>query len=72
MATTFIKRKANTLTAGWDNKIEDTSLNCMIAETIARVCEADPEGGNWCVDGHKMNVWVDNFVYLNFMVYQPL
>ena len=20
---------------------------------------ADPVGGNWCVDGHEMNVWVD-------------
>ena len=31
----------------------------MIAETVTRVHEADPVGGNWYVDGHKKKVWVD-------------
>ena len=40
-------------------KLRNVSLNCMIAEIVARVRETDPVGGNWHVDGHKMKVWVD-------------
>ena len=59
VATAFIKLKASTLTTGWDDKVEDVSLDYMIAETVIRVCEADPVGGNLCIDGHKMKIWID-------------
>ena len=38
--------------------MEDASLNCMIAETVARVHEADPVGRKWYVEGHKRKVVV--------------
>ena len=46
VATAFIKRQANVLTKNW-------------AETIASVFQSDPVGGDWCVDGNEMKVWVD-------------
>ena len=31
----------------------------MLAETMARVCDSDPVGVDWCVESNEMNVWVD-------------
>ena len=51
--------KGKCISTRWDNKVEDASLNCMITETVARVCEAGSIGGNWYVNGHKIKVLVD-------------
>ena len=54
-----MKCQASVLTKNWDEEVRDASLHCMLAETMAGVCELDPVGGNWCIDGNKMKVWVD-------------
>ena len=43
---------------GWDDKVTDVPLT-TITEIIARVCQADPVRGTWCVDGPELDVWVD-------------
>ena len=59
MAVTFIKRLATTVTKGWDDRIKNASLCQILAETLTRVREADPVGGNWCMDSKEITVWVD-------------
>ena len=59
MAVAFIKRLATAVTKGWEDKIKNTSLCHILAETLTRVREADPVGGNWCMDGQEITVWVD-------------
>ena len=59
MAVGFIKRPATAVTKGWDDRIKNASLCLILAETLTRVREADPVGGNWCMDGKEITVWVD-------------
>ena len=59
MAVAFIKRLATAVTKGWDDRIKKASLSQILAETLTRVREADPVGGNWCTDGKEITVWVD-------------
>ena len=59
VAVTFIKRLATSVTKGWDERIKNTSLCHILAETLTRVREADPIGENWCMDSKEITVWVD-------------
>ena len=59
VAVVFIKRRASDVTAGWDDKIDDASLNTMIKEILTRVHKEDPEQGRWCVNGQAFSVGVD-------------
>ena len=59
VATAFIKRHANTVTAGWDDETHDPQLRSMLLDTMARVHQNDPVRGEWCVDAKELNVWVD-------------
>ena len=47
------------MTKGWDDRIKNVSFSQILAETLTRVREADPVGGNWCTDGKEITVWVD-------------
>ena len=46
VAVAFIKRLATAVTKGWDDRIKNASLYHILAETLTRVQEADPVGGN--------------------------
>ena len=59
VAAAFIKRRAEDMTKGWDDKVTDVPLTTMITEVVARVCQEDPVRGKWCVDGLVLDVWVD-------------
>ena len=57
-ATGVLKRRANAVTKGWDDIVDDDSLKQMMAETLTRVRRSDPAWGEWHVSGHKLNAWV--------------
>ena len=59
VAASFIKRRAADVTRGWDDEVTDVPLTTMITEVVARVRQKDPVRGKWCVDGPKLDVWVD-------------
>ena len=59
VAVAFLKRLATAVTKGWDDRIKNTSLSQILAETLTRVRETDPIVGNWCTDGKEITVWVD-------------
>ena len=59
VAVAFIKRRASDVTAGWDDKIDDTPLNIMIKEVLTRVRKEDPARSKWCVDSQALSVWFD-------------
>ena len=59
VAVAFIKRLATAVTKGWDDRIKNASLCHILAETLTRVREVDPVGGNWCMDSKEITVWVD-------------
>ena len=59
VAAAFIKHLTTAVTKGWDDRIKNASLSQILAETLTRVREADPVGGNWCTDGKEITVWVD-------------
>ena len=59
VAVAFIKRLAMLVTKGWDDRIRDASLCHILAETLTRLWEADPIGGNWYINGKEIIVWVD-------------
>ena len=59
VAIAFIKHLATAVTKGWNDRIKNASLSHILAETLTRVQEADPVGGNWCMDGKEITVWVD-------------
>ena len=42
VAMTFIKWRASDVTAGWDDKTDNTPLNTMIKEVLIRVHKEDP------------------------------
>ena len=46
VAVAFIKRLATAVTKGWDGRIKNAFLSQILAETLTRVREADPVGGN--------------------------
>ena len=59
VAVVFIKWRAFDITAGWDDKIDDTPLNTMIKEVLTRVHKEDPARGKWCIDSQALSIWVD-------------
>lgn len=44
---------------GWDDTVNDNSLNQMMARVVTKVCQDKPAYGDWCVARHKLNSWVD-------------
>ena len=54
-----MKRKANSSTRTWDEKIYDESLRAMMEDTVRRVKQNDPANGRWDVVGEEATVWVD-------------
>ena len=59
MAVAFIKCLATAVTKSWDDRIKNASYSQILAETLTRVREADPVGGNWCTDSKEITAWVD-------------
>ena len=59
VATAFLKRRANAVTTGWDDEVEDPPLRRMLEEIIVRAAQIDPTHGDWCVNGRDVTVWVD-------------
>ena len=58
-AAAWLKRRANTLSAGWDDPITDTVLRSQVDQVAARVKSADPATGPWCVTGESLIVCTD-------------
>ena len=59
IATVFVKRRANTLTTGWDDETQDPMLRRMLDEIVMRSSQTDPARGDWCANGLEVTVWVD-------------
>ena len=57
---TVSKHQASVVTKRWDDEVRDAYLYHMLAETMTRVCEEDPVGGEWWMDGNEMKVSVDS------------
>ena len=53
------KRRASSVTKGWDNEAREIILQLMMSETIGSVLQDDPACGDWCVDSKELNIWVD-------------
>lgn len=58
-ATAFLKRRVNSLSSSWDERILDEGLLQMMQELVQRVREKDPAAGRWNVDGGEATVWAD-------------
>ena len=56
VAVAFIKRLATAVTKGRHDRIKNASLCHILAETLARVREADPVEENWCMDSKEITV----------------
>lgn len=59
VAVSYIKRRANEATEGWDDPITGDSVREMMTEVMERVRQADPARGRWDVTDDKVKVWVD-------------
>ncbi|CAM1330155.1 Uncharacterised protein r2_g3929 [Pycnogonum litorale] len=59
VASSFIKRKVNSLTTSWDEVVSDEELRLMMEDLMLRVKRNDPARGKWNVDGEEATVWVD-------------
>ena len=59
VACRVLKRRANSVTKGWDDETRDNLLQHMISETVDSVQWDDPAHGDWCIGGQELNVWVD-------------
>ena len=59
VAASYLKRRANAVTASWDAEVTDPELRAMISETLQRVKMEDPARGRWDVTGTAAVVWVD-------------
>ena len=59
VATAFVKRRANAVTTGWDDKTQDPMLRRMLDEIVMRSSQTDPARGDWCADGQEVTVWMD-------------
>ena len=64
IATAFVRRRVNSVTAGWDNETQDPPLIQMLSDIIVRMAQKDPAQkdpaqGNWSVDGHEVTLWID-------------
>ena len=59
VACRILKRKASSVTKGWDDKTRDALLQRMVSETVRSVQRDDPAHGDWCAEGQELIVWVD-------------
>ena len=59
VAMAFVKRRANTVTTGWDDEAQDPLLAQMIGDIFMRVTQDDQMKGDWCISGQEVTVWVD-------------
>ena len=60
VAAAYIKRRANAVTHGWDDPVQDDgSIRRMLKEVVRQVHSSDPAGGRWDVAGDVMTVWTD-------------
>ena len=59
VAVVAMKRRATSVSSGWDDEVRDAALRSMLTETVARLTHDNPVQGNWCVDGNEFTVWVD-------------
>lgn len=59
VATSYIKRRVNTITRSWDEEVDDVGISSMLNETLARVKSSDPAHGRWDVSGNSAVLWVD-------------
>ena len=60
VAVAFIKRKANEVSEGWDDAIEDETVRAYLSEVMERVKKCDPVRGRWDVSpSAEAHVWVD-------------
>ena len=57
VATAFIKHWASMVTKRWGDEAIDAYHR--LAETMTRVCEVDPVGRDWCMNGNETKVWVN-------------
>lgn len=55
----FIRCLATAVTKGWGDRIQNAILCHILAETLSKVREADPVGGDWSMDSKEITVWVD-------------
>ena len=58
VACGILRRRASSVTKGWDDEAKDTVLQRMIFESVESVQRDDPARGDWCVDSKELNVWV--------------
>ena len=59
VATALVKRRANIVTTGWDDEVQDPLLAQIIRDIFARITQDDPVKGDWCISGQVVTVWVD-------------
>ena len=59
VAVSYIKRRANEASEGWDDPIVGDGVQAMLSEVLERVKQNDPVCGRWDVAGDRANVWVD-------------
>ncbi|XP_065667190.1 uncharacterized protein LOC136087678 [Hydra vulgaris] len=55
----LLKRKAVSLTKGWDDEICDENVKWVLKEVFAEVERCEPACGDWAVCGDEGKVWVD-------------
>ncbi|XP_065643080.1 uncharacterized protein LOC136074669 [Hydra vulgaris] len=55
----LLKRKAVSLTKGWDDEICDENVNWELKEVFSEVERCEPACGDWAVCGDQGKVWVD-------------
>ncbi|XP_065645706.1 uncharacterized protein LOC136076160 [Hydra vulgaris] len=55
----LFKRKAVSLTKGWDDEICDENVKWVLKEVFAEVERCEPACGDWAVCGDEGKVWVD-------------
>ena len=59
VAVSYIKRRANGASEGWDDPIVGDDVRVMLTEVVEQVKRSDPASGRWDVAGDKAKVWVD-------------
>lgn len=59
VAASYLKRRVNAVTRGWDDEVTDPELRAMVEEVMQRVRLSDPARGRWDVSGSEAVVWVD-------------
>ena len=59
ITTAFVRRRANSVTADWNDETRDPPLIQMLSDVIARLVQKDPVQGDWSMDGLEVTVWID-------------